>query len=46
MTPDMVSAFSHGYWVAGTFLAIGCTTTTLVIFMLAKGDDLFRGDAQ
>lgn len=46
MTPGMISAVSHGYWVSGTFLAISCTAITLFFFMIAKGDDLFRGDAQ
>ena len=46
MTPAMVSAYSHGSWVAGTFLAITCIAATLSFFMIAKGDDLFRGDAQ
>jgi hypothetical protein len=42
----MISDFSHNYWVAGTFVALGCTAMTFVFLFMAKGDDLFRGDAE
>jgi hypothetical protein len=46
MTPDMIWAFSHTYWVSGTLVSIACTAITLSFFTIAKEGYLFRNDSR
>jgi hypothetical protein len=44
--PSQIYAIASPFWIAGTFIGIASAAICVIFFMLAKGDDLFRMDAQ
>lgn len=41
-----VSEVASGYWIGGTSTAIACSFLSTIFFVMTKGDDLFKMDAQ